>query len=260
MLYSDYKAYQQGAPAGYAGWCLVAIFKFALDCNHSPSSMSGTKTPTTVTSQQQSPIDINPKATKEVVMDKRVGHIHLALGSASGHMEYLDTNFRVNWCGDAKSVLTLRDGREYHPIQFHFHTPSEHTLEGKRFPFCMHLVHQAANGDLAVVGVFFEEGEESSFLKQFWHYLPELDPHGEHLTVNNIDFDSLDITNESFYRYQGSLTTPPFTEGVEWVIVKDARTVSKAQILAFIDAIPGESNARELQPIRGAAGKMLFCC
>ncbi|RHY28230.1 hypothetical protein DYB32_006124 [Aphanomyces invadans] len=209
---------------------------------------------------QQSPIDINPNAAKEIVMDKDAGQIHVLLGAAGGCIQHSGSNFKVNWTGDGKSVLRLRDGREYRPIQFHFHTPSEHTLEGKRFPFCMHLVHQAENGDLAVLGIFFEEGDESPFLAQFWNYLPELDPHGEDIMVNNIDFDSLNIADDSFFRYTGSLTTPPFTEGVEWVIVKDPRAVSKDQIKAFVDAIPSESNARELQPIRGAAGKLFYCC
>ncbi|RHZ26606.1 hypothetical protein DYB37_003679 [Aphanomyces astaci] len=214
---------------------------------------------------QQSPIDIDPYAVKEIIMDDYSGHIDLTLGTGPGRFEHGYTNFKVNWSGDATTVLKLRDGREFRPIQFHFHTPSEHTLQGHHFPFCMHLVHQSTDGNLAVVGVFFQVGEdESPFLKQFWNVLPELDPYGVDVTVDNISFDDLyiasTITDEAFYRYQGSLTTPPYTEHVEWILVKDPRTMSKAQLQHFIDILPGGSNARELQPIQDAAGQLLFCC
>ncbi|KAF0683743.1 hypothetical protein As57867_024138, partial [Aphanomyces stellatus] len=192
---------------------------------------------------QQSPIDIVPTEVKELVMDDNNGKIELSLGCCDGHLEHGGSNFKVHWCGDETSFLKLRDGREYRPIQFHFHTPSEHTLEGKPFPFCMHLVHQSDDGHLAVVGVFFEEGDESAFLAQFWHALSDMDPSGEKLTVENISFEALDITNESFFRYKGSLTTPPYTEGVEWVIVRDPRTISAEQLQEFIKVIPGDANA-----------------
>ncbi|CAK4687401.1 hypothetical protein LEN26_007569 [Aphanomyces euteiches] len=209
---------------------------------------------------QQSPIDIDPTEVKELVMDDSTGKIELTIGRSDGFIEHGGSNFKVHWNGGNNSVLKLRDGREFHPIQFHFHTPSEHTVEGKAFPFCMHLVHQSKDGQLAVVGVFFEDGEESEFLAQFWDLLAEAEPRGEKIAVKDIHFDSLKIDNESFYRYEGSLTTPPYTEGVEWVIVKDPRTVSAAQIQHFIDVIPADSNARDLQPLEGAAGRVLFCC
>ncbi|RHY28231.1 hypothetical protein DYB32_006125 [Aphanomyces invadans] len=197
-------------------------------------------------------------------MDHYAGHIDLTLGSGPGQFEHGYTNFKVKWTGDDNTVLKLRDGREYRPIQFHFHAPSEHTLQGHHFPFCMHLVHQSNDGHLAVVGVFFEIGDESEFLNQFWNVLPELDPQGVDVAVDKISFDSLYlasvVTDEAFYRYQGSLTTPPYTEGVEWILVKDPRTMSAAQLQHFIDILPGDSNARDLQPLEDAADRLLFCC
>ncbi|OQR93923.1 carbonic anhydrase [Achlya hypogyna] len=201
---------------------------------------------------QQSPIDIIPTIAKEVD-----NHVELEVGCACGEIEHGGSNFKVHWKGGNNSTLVL-NGVTYRPIQFHFHTPSEHTIEGKAYPFVMHLVHQSEDGKLAVVAIFFDEGDESTFLAQVWEHLGKVEPHGDRVAVDAISFESLDINAESYFRYTGSLTTPPYTEGVEWVIVKDPRQISPEQIAEFVKVIPGDTNARDLQPV--VSGKLLFCC
>ncbi|OQS03894.1 carbonic anhydrase [Thraustotheca clavata] len=201
---------------------------------------------------QQSPIDIVPTVAKEVD-----NHVELNVGCACGEIQHGGSNFKVHWHGDETSTLVLKE-TVYRPVQFHFHTPSEHTIEGKAYPFCMHLVHASEEGKLAVVAVFFEVGDENKFLAQVWEHLPGLEPKGERVKVDDISFESLDISGENYFRYTGSLTTPPYTEGVEWVIIQEPRQISQEQIDDFIKVIPGDSNARDLQPVVG--GKLLFCC
>lgn len=145
------------------------------------------------------------------------------------------------------SWLSIGDSA-YQLAQFHFHTPSEHTLAGKSYPLEIHLVHKSAAGNLAVLGVLFEEGEQNNLLAAFWDALPkEVDKQVEKATEFNA-FDMLP-TDLSYYTYDGSLTTPPCSEGVRWLVLKNTLTASKEQIEA-IHAIMNK-NARPVQEKNG---------
>lgn len=144
---------------------------------------------------------------------------------------------------------TLRVGqKEYQLAQFHFHTPSEHTEDGVRYPLELHLVHKGANGGLLVVGVFIKTGSRNRNLDNAFRHLPW--NKGDHSEPEGalINASTLLPKDKAFFQYQGSLTTPPCTEGVEWYVMRDAIEMSDAQIASFQRLPHLNPNNRPLQP------------
>lgn len=139
------------------------------------------------------------------------------------------------------------DGKEYELLQFHFHAPSEHTVATKAYPMEVHLVHKNGEGRLAVVGVFIKEGKENAALKAAWDNMP--DKGGVEKAVDGATFNpsALLPKGDDFYRYHGSLTTPPCSEGVLWTVLKDPIEMSAAQIGKFKQVL--HANARPVQPL-----------
>lgn len=184
---------------------------------------------------EQSPIDLPADAGPsrvDLVFDYGPTGLHVV---NNGHTIQLDY--------DPGSTLTV-DGKAYAVVQFHFHVPSEHTVEGVASPLEMHIVHRADDGALAVVGVLFDFAEaDNGFLAPFWNDLPAaeetVDLPG---TINVADaFDPAGGT----YGYRGSLTTPPCSEGVSWFVMAGHQSVSTAQVAGFV-ALLG-MNARPTQ-------------
>ncbi len=143
------------------------------------------------------------------------------------------------------SHLKIGD-QTYQLLQFHFHSPSEHTLNGKSFDMELHLVHRNKLGQLAVVGVFMNKGAENPFINSLWKYLPKTKD-----KVNEAK-DLVNILNalpkkKSYYSYSGSLTTPPCSEGVKWMVLETPMEVSESQIAAFRAVFSG--TARPVQPL-----------
>lgn len=136
----------------------------------------------------------------------------------------------------------------YGLLQFHWHAPSEHERNGQKFPMEMHLVHQAGDGTLSVVGVFVVAGKEHKELKKLFAELPQQE--GEHREVKQFNLTRLLPEGLESFRYQGSLTTPEFDEGVRWVVLAEPIEMSAEQIAAFQALFPG-GNSRELQPLNG---------
>jgi carbonic anhydrase len=125
----------------------------------------------------------------------------------------------------------------------------------------LHLVHQAEDGSLAVVGVFFREGKESAFLSQFWHELATLEPSKhDHVAMGKISGgDELNSLLEGkVFRYTGSLTTPPYSEGVEWLVVSDMLEASPEQLEQYRNFLPAP-NARDTQKLNGRAVNLCQC-
>ena len=143
--------------------------------------------------------------------------------------------------------ITL-SGTKYTLQQFHWHTLSEHEIDGRRSAMEMHLVHAAADGSLLVIGVLIEQGRANDVLAPIFNALPKTA--GEKRPVAGIRIDDLLPDELSSYRYMGSLTTPPFTEGVRWVVLAHPITLSKHQIDAFRELFH-EGNSREVQPLNG---------
>ena len=143
--------------------------------------------------------------------------------------------------------ITL-SGTKYSLQQFHWHTPAEHEVNGHRNAMEMHLVHGAADGSLLVIGALIKQGRTNSVLAPIFSQLPEAP--GETRKVANVRIDQLLPDDLSSYRYKGSLTTPPFTEGVRWIVLAKAITLSERQIHAFRELFE-EGNSREVQPLNG---------
>ena len=140
--------------------------------------------------------------------------------------------------------LTL-DGRVYEFKQFHFHQPSEHAVDGKRLAMEAHFVHAQANGGLAVVGVLMNEGARNAAFSSIMRIAPE--KLGGVRANSAIDPNALLPTEKSTFRYAGSLTTPPCSEVVDWIVFAQPVEVDGADITAFKEIFP--MNARPLQPI-----------
>lgn len=139
-------------------------------------------------------------------------------------------------------------GDTYDLLQFHFHADSEHSINGVSSPMELHLVHRAANGNLAVVGRLIQEGPENTLLASIFGSLPATP--SDTLTVNNFALSGLLPADLDSFRYSGSLTTPPFTEGVAWNVLAEPLTLSLAQIDAFRALFP-DGDSRDVQPLNG---------
>jgi len=129
-------------------------------------------------------------------------------------------------------VLVIGNDR-YVFHQFHFHTPSEHTVDGRSYPLETHFVYKSAGGKLAVIGMLFEEGAENAALTPYWSRMPKSAGPPVDLGKGGVDIRKILPTNLAVYRYSGSLTTPPCSEGVSWLFLKEHATASAAQIEAF---------------------------
>lgn len=148
------------------------------------------------------------------------------------------------------SVIEVGGGR-YELKQFHFHAPSENTIEGRSYPLEAHFVHADADGNLAVVAVMFEEGEANGELEKAWSQLPEHSG-DRHSLAAAVDAASILPAAHDYYRFNGSLTTPPCSEGVLWLVEKQVQSASKAQIARLAEAIHHPNN-RPLQALNARA-------
>lgn len=148
---------------------------------------------------------------------------------------------------DPGSRARVKD-RLYKLRQFHFHEPSEQHWEGKRFTMELHLVHQDPSGHVAVVAVPMELGAENRTLAPFWNQLPKTVgvPLPTHSSLNPVD---LVPEARHFVSYEGSLTTPPCTEGVQWIVFQLPIQISARQLAQFL-AVCGD-NARPIQALHG---------
>jgi carbonic anhydrase len=139
------------------------------------------------------------------------------------------------------------DSHPYQLKQFHFHAPSENLLDGKHFPLEAHFVHADADGNLAVVAVFFEAGAANVALEKLGKDLPLRAGDKHNLDVKLAAAELMPKTRE-YYRFSGSLTTPPCSEGVNWLVLKHPVTASEKQI-EQLHAAMGHDNARPVQPL-----------
>jgi carbonic anhydrase len=155
---------------------------------------------------------------------------------------------QVNLASD-NSIAVL--GRRYRLKQFHFHRPSETRVAGRSFEMEAHLVHQDDEGRLAVLAVLFDRGNPNPAVQQVWNNLP-LEKHEEQPARAVLDPAALLPEDRRYYTFMGSLTTPPCSEGVLWMVLKQPMALSPAQIELFARLYP--NNARPVQP---SAGRMV---
>lgn len=185
--------------------------------------------------REQSPIDL----VNATAIELPSSEIHTPSGqevqvlNQEGVIGALDNGHTIQI--NAKSGETMTVGGEtYALVQFHFHAPSEHTVDGEHFPMEMHFVHQAEDGALAVVGLLIAEGAPNPGIAPLWAQLAEAP--GSEATLQIPDqFDEHIFPDDSVgvYHYSGSLTTPPCSEGVQWYVRTTPTRLSREQIAEF---------------------------
>ncbi|MBI5925982.1 MAG: carbonic anhydrase family protein [Aquabacterium sp.] len=171
--------------------------------------------------------------------------------------DYRPSNFRVIDNGHTVQVnvepgngITVM-GRRYELLQFHFHRPSEERINGRQYEMVAHLVHKDMDGKLAVVAVLMDQGKAHPLVQQVWNNLP-LEKNSEQGAMTQIDLTHLLPEQRQYYTYMGSLTTPPCSEGVLWMVMKQPAGMSREQIGVFSKLYP--MNAR---PVQSAAGRLI---
>ena len=192
------------------------------------------------TGKEQSPVDIPANAPTNPA--------DLAFRYQPSKLNILNNGHTVQVAYDPGSTLTV-DGQTYTLAQFHFHLPSEHTLAAQPYAMELHLVHQNAQGGLAVVGILLKSGAENKALAPVWANAPKQETAVATVAgamVNAADF--LPATR-TYWRYNGSLTTPPCSEGVKWHVLTTPVEVSPDQLAAY-KSILAVSN-RPVQPLLG---------
>jgi carbonic anhydrase len=147
-----------------------------------------------------------------------------------------------------ENAITVR-GSSFKLLQFHFHTPSEEQINFKRSAMVAHLVHKNDEGQLAVVAVLLEPGSPNPLIEKVWTYMP-LDA-GDRVRMPRelVNMDELLPSDQRYYQFMGSLTTPPCSEGVLWLVLKKPMQISKGQYKLFTQLYP--NNARPVQPVNG---------
>ena len=140
----------------------------------------------------------------------------------------------------------LVSGERYELVQLHFHTPSEERINGRGFDMVAHLVHKSAQGKLAVVAVLLTAGQAHAAIENIWNTMPGTP--GRTRERPEVQFNPLALlpADRAYYSFQGSLTTPPCTEGVQWLVLKTPVELAREQIVHFNALYP--MNARPLQP------------
>jgi carbonic anhydrase len=162
-------------------------------------------------------------------------------------MKILNNGHTIQVNAPSGSSITIGDTK-YDLLQFHFHHPSEHLINGAATELELHLVHKSAAGGLAVVGVFLKPGKENAALKAVFDQMPH--KQGPAVEVkDSVDPNQLLPEHRGFYRYSGSLTTPPCSEGIVWTVFKDPIELSAAQAKQFSDLF--KNNARPVQALNG---------
>ena len=194
------------------------------------------------TGSRQSPIDI--QGGIKVSLDA------VAFDYKPSAFRVLDTGHTVQVnVGPGNTIEVM--GRRYELLQFHFHRPSEERIDGKQFDMVVHLVHKDLEGRLAVVAVLLERGSALPIVQSVWNNLP-LEKGDEVAAKLPLDLGTLLPAERSYFTYMGSLTTPPCSEGVLWMVMKNPVQVSAEQIGIFSRLYP--MNAR---PVQSASGRLI---
>jgi carbonic anhydrase len=188
--------------------------------------------------KQQSPIDVT--TTEDVDLPP------LAFDYRTPAGEILHNGHSIQVPLPPGNTVTL-EGRAYALKQFHFHAPSEHRIQGRSYPLELHLVHADTSGALLVVGVMFERGGPSVALAHFWAHVPPMAGETRPLLAPLNPAELLPPGRDS-YRLAGSLTTPPCSERVQWVLLSQPLTASAGQ-LELLAAAMGVANNRPVQPL-----------
>lgn len=205
------------------------------DDQHGPAHW-GTFAQDCATTKNQSPINIEQSTPTTLEP--------LSISYAGNVVGFTNNGHTLQAQVDGKNMLTI-DSKIFELQQFHFHTPSENVIKNHQYPLEAHFVHANNEGELAVISVMFDEGQTNSALSQLISHIPEKD--NTNFFSDGFKINELLPDSSHYYRFNGSLTTPPCSEGVRWFILKDTQRLSKEQASKLMDVM-GENN-RPLQPL-----------
>jgi carbonic anhydrase len=192
------------------------------------------------TGEHQTPIDI-----KDAKRDSTLPPIQFDYKPSPLKIINNGHTIRINYAPG--SSITI-NGKTFPLTQFHFHKPSEEEIAGKKFDMVIHLVHERSDG-AAAVAVLLKSGGGNPAIQKLWANLPKTE--GNEMEVANLTINAADLlpVDRNYYTFDGSLTTPPCSEGVEWFVLKTPVELSAAQIAAFAKFY--QMNARPIQPPNG---------
>ncbi|MEQ9888017.1 carbonic anhydrase [Pectobacterium zantedeschiae] len=192
------------------------------------------------TGKNQSPVNIRQALNTQ--------HEPLQLAFQSGTQQIINNGHTVQVNVSAGNTLLL-DNETFTLQQFHFHAPSENEIDGKQFPLEGHFVYKNADGALTVIAVMFQEGAVNPQLVIAWQQIPTRVDHAEDVRTP-VAIQSLLPTSLNYYRFSGSLTTPPCSEGIRWLVLENPVTASAEQISQF-SSVMHHANNRPIQPLNG---------
>lgn len=162
------------------------------------------------------------------------------------NMKIIDNGHTIQVNGDGSSKISL-NGSTFTFKQFHFHRHSEHTINGKASEMELHLVHiDDATGNITVLGIMLEEDADNPFIEKVWANIPTTQK-SEVTTTVSLNLSDILPADKKYYTYTGSLTTPPCSQGLQWILFKEPVKISHAQAVAFEKIY--EDNARPTQPL-----------
>ncbi|KAJ0797923.1 putative carbonic anhydrase [Helianthus annuus] len=195
--------------------------------------------------ESQSPINIEAKKAKDQPYDLKKSY-----KEAPAKLFNRDHAITVEWQGDAGGIEV--NGTAYQLFQCHWHIPSEHTINGKKHDAEIHFVHIDGNDQKAVIGYLYTIGKADPFIEKLSESkLEAIDSNGN--ALGKISASSATSGSKKYYRYRGSLTTPPCSEGVTWTVADTTKSISKEQIELLKGPLDHgfKENARPVQELRG---------
>lgn len=191
--------------------------------------------------QSQSPIDIISDQTSQ---SDELSAINL--GYETSKVEIINNGHTVQFNVTGNNTMSIGE-KDYQLLQFHYHTVSEHTINGNHSPVEVHFVHKYSDSDFAVLGIMFEAGKAYELFTSYLDDFPVTE--GKYTSDETINLSSIVPTDLSYFYYKGSLTTPPCSEVVNWYVLKTPLKASKEQIDKFSNIL--KDNYRPIMPLNG---------
>ncbi|XP_041027973.1 alpha carbonic anhydrase 7-like [Juglans microcarpa x Juglans regia] len=198
----------------------------------------------------QSPIDLSSRRVKLI---PKLGELKRSYKLSNATIKNRGHDISVQWVGDAGYIQI--NGTDYSLQQGHWHSPSEHSINGRRYDLELHMVHLSQDinmkNKIVVDGLFYKIGRPDAFLSKLMRNIRSMADEKVERNMGVIDPTEIKMGGKRYYRYMGSLTVPPCTEGVTWIINKKVRTVSRKQVKLLREVVHdyAEMNARPVQPL-----------